>query len=232
MILLALCDDDNAFLKNFSKVLNNYFKENNIDVNIKIYNNGKKLLMSNYDFEFMFLDIDMPEVAGTEIAKIFRKHNNPYIIFVTNHDSLVYESIRYQPLRFLRKSKIDKELDEVLKTIIQIYNAEIKTITFKTEYGNVEKRLNDIMYFDVLNHDVVAHTKDSETHVYGTLNNYEQKLKNDDFIRIQKSYLVNCNFIYAINRKDVILDNQISLPLSRHKIDEVKKIFHDYLRRN
>lgn len=234
MISIAICDDDRAFLKEFTRLIHDYFKEYKKSVYIKTFSNGKELLRSKDEFKYVFLDIDMPEIVGTEVARILCKHKDIDIdiIFVTNHDGMVYESLKYQPLRFLRKSKIDVELAEVLRTIIMTDSKKTNIISFNTRNGIIYQKVNDIMYIDVLDHDVIVHTKDIEVHVYGTLNYFEEKLKDDSFVRIHKSFLVNSRFINTINSKNVILDNQKQLPLSRYKADKVKNVFQDYLRRN
>ena len=59
----------------------------------------------------MFLDIDMPGISGLEIAKKLREENSDIIlIFVSAHEQYVFESIEYSPFRYIRKSRIEKEL--------------------------------------------------------------------------------------------------------------------------
>ena len=60
----------------------------------------------------------------------------------------------------------------------------------------------------------------------------EDVLEKYYFIRIHSGYLVNPKYIYSIGTKDVILDNKVELPISRHKIADTKKRFVEYSRRN
>ena len=58
----------------------------------------------------------------------------------------------------------------------------------------------------------------------------EQELSGCGFLRIHKSYLVNCKYIYAIEKGQCILDDGTKILLSRHRAEEVKAAFKNYLR--
>ena len=65
-----------------------------------MYKNGTDLLRdcNKKIFDILFLDIDMPEVSGIEIANEIRKFNSDIIlIFCTNLDSFVFQTIKFSP---------------------------------------------------------------------------------------------------------------------------------------
>jgi len=70
---------------------------------------------------------------------------------------------------------------------------------------------------------------ENEDHVCGTMKEYENRLRNSGFIRIHKSYLVNYRYIYSIEINDVRLTCGKILPLSRNRVDEVKKKLRECL---
>ena len=64
----------------------------------------------------IFLDIDIPEMNGFQIAKNVRKlYPDCMIIFCSSHNELVYESFEYEPFWFLCKSDYERKLDSVLE---------------------------------------------------------------------------------------------------------------------
>ena len=86
MLKIAVCDDNESFLETLKKIISenaiNYFK----DVNVQGFNNGQGLLNQHKHifFDVIFLDIDMPEFTGFDVAEILRKQRRDcYIIFVT-----------------------------------------------------------------------------------------------------------------------------------------------------
>ena len=83
-------------------------------------------------------------------------------------------------------------------------------------------RIDDILFFDVYSHNVFLHMGDKKIIVKKSLQDLESELKSVGFIRIHKSYLVNSRHIYYVKSASVILDDHSTLPLSKHRVKEVK----------
>ena len=65
---------------------------------------------------------------------------------------------------------------------------------------------------------------------YGNLSALEEQLSEFDFVRTHKSYLVNCQYIYSVQAKQIILDDKTEIPLSRYKAEDVKNRYKKYIR--
>ena len=65
---------------------------------------------------------------------------------------------------------------------------------------------------------------------YGSLSDFEKRLVPHNFVRTHKSYLVNCKYINSIEQKQVILDDNTVIPLSKYKIETVRNKLRSYLR--
>lgn len=90
---IAICDDNKSDLIYIENELNNALKKINITAKIDIFINAGLLLNQNYNepYDAIFLDIDMPEIGGMEIAAQLNDINTlTEIIFVTNHDEALY----------------------------------------------------------------------------------------------------------------------------------------------
>ena len=67
----------------------------------------KRFLCGQTEYDLVFMDIDMPELSGIDIASQLRKNNqNSDLIFVSAHPHFVFEAIRYTPYRFIRKTNL------------------------------------------------------------------------------------------------------------------------------
>ena len=64
--------------------------------------------------------------------------------------------------------------------------------------------------------------------MYGTLNNIEQELDSDDFLRIHQSYLINMKYIKSIRNKIVILENGKEFIIPKARYRDVKTRFIVY----
>lgn len=228
---IAICDDDIVFLRRFKNEVCECLNGISDDYIISEYRSGKACISEVSNYDVVFLDIDMPEVSGLDIANYINKNAATLIVFVTEHDELVYSSLKFQPFRFLRKAYLNDELPEAIHSLIQ--KVKTKRMTFKTKLGETVIELNKLAYIEIFIHQVMFHIVDSEPlEGYGSLSAFEKLLSPLDFIRVHSGYLVNCKFIYSIETNGVLLDNKVKIPLSRHRAEKVKEQFADYLRRS
>lgn len=235
MIRAAICDDEQTIIDILHKNIVNELEQQGVLFCIQTFTSGKEFLSIHEDnpFDTIFLDIDMPEISGFDIAERINKIGEPLIIFVTSHDELVFSSIKFRPFRFIRKSYLDNELPETLYAVI----AEVtkrntgSKFVFQAKSGEVITDLGNVEYIEIYGHWLKVHIKDNEPlECYGSLSDFEKQLEEYDFVRTHKSFLVNCKYIFAIEKNQVILDDKTAIPLSRYKNDIVKNKFKNLLR--
>ena len=234
MIRAAICDDEPTILDCLYENIPAEFKRQGTDIHIEKFLSGGEFLNAHKEepFDVVFLDIDMPEISGFDIAEKISGERT-LIIFVTTHDELVFSSLKFQPFRFIRKSFIDDELGEVVDDIIKVLSKRIAGKKFKlqTRSHDVYVDVEQIVYIEIYGHWLHVYTCDGEVlECYGILSDYESQLEPFDFVRTHKSYLVNCRYIHSIQKEQVVLDNKTSVPLSRRRINAVNDKFTKYLR--
>ncbi len=232
MLRIAICDDNEIFLRMLTEKIRKFYA----DSEIKPFLTGEDFLNSQTEspYDVVFLDIDMPEISGFEIAEQVNSCGETLIVFVTSHDDLVYSSIKFRPFRFIRKAYLDTELPEVMTAVNEEFikrNAERKFM-FQTKSGEVFEDLQLVEYIEIFGHWLLVHIKDNKSlECYGSLSDMERELNNYDFVRTHKSYLVNCRYIYSIEKNQLVLDDKTVIPVSRYKAESVKQNFRNYLRR-
>lgn len=230
---IAICDDDPIFLAMIEKKTKVFFGHTLNDIDIFTFANGDSFFTSlnTMNYDLIMLDIDMPGKNGIEISKMLRIQNNEAsIIFISNHESYVFQSLHYQPLRFIRKNYLDSELEEALTAFLKVSCKSEPLYTFNTVSTDRIIPIKDIMYLDVYIHKVTVHCTHDEFEIRKTLNFFQNELKPYGFIRIHKSYLVSYRFIYSINPTSVILTNHTELPISRGKNTHIKEQYMHYIR--
>jgi len=119
-VQIYICDDNQFFLEEIEQRTRLLIGKNRF-LNIQTFNTGRELIKSwNEAFaDVVFLDIDMPELNGFEVAERLQKiKKNVLIIFITSHEDKVYQSWKYQPFWFVRKSHID-DLDVCFRAFLQ-----------------------------------------------------------------------------------------------------------------
>lgn len=184
-MIAAVVDDEPLACELIKNIL---LKLGNIEV--VTYNSVNSL---DQDYDFILLDIDMPDCDGIEFSKT---NLNKKIIFVTNYDTRVKEAFGPNVYGYVSKSNLEAELiNNVTKIIESIKDND--TVCFKVGNQDVEIRMNDIIYCQYLGDENIAI-------IY---NNKQLVLKNETLKNIFRS--LNNNFM-IINRHTIINKNKIS----------------------
>lgn len=194
-----------------------------IPVDISLFTSGTELLLDKNKFDIIFMDTDMNDISGIQIADCIRiTDNTKKLIFMSDNDELVFQVLKYQPYRFIRKKYLHTELNEAVQSLFKprknsgipfICNNKNKKITVYT---------NEILFFEIFGHDIEIHTVTAKFHITGTLNKIQNQLEPSGFIRIHKSYLVNSDHIIGYTSKNVTMQDMTVLPVSKYRYGELK----------
>ena len=234
MMRIAICDDNQAILHSYKDRIKTLFESKHVEVTIYDYTKGSELIAdcTEIPFDLIFLDIDMPEMSGFDVAeKINDIYEDSIIIFVTNEEQLVYRSLRYSPFRFIRKPYFVAELSEAIISFLDLYYTRNKTQVFNCVNGElVAINIKEIMYIESNKHKVTVYTQKKDIVTKAKISDLEEKMKDYGFIRVHIGYLINMKYIFSIEKTEIILTNQISVPMSRHRTEQVKTEFQKYIR--
>lgn len=233
-ISIAVVDDEEAFAQSLKARITAFLTQQQIPAEVAVFTSGHAMLDSciAVQYDLVFLDIDMPDVTGLDIARKLRMKDTPAeLIFITNYDNLVYDTIRYAPFRFIRKSRLAAEFEEALQAFLAGRRSRMTTFFFLTEQGRRPVNAADVVYVEVQSHKLTVHLPDEVFLAGGNLSDVEAVLAEHGFLRIHKSYLVNFRYISRISYKEIVLDDGTALPLSRGKLESVKRDMMRWTRR-
>lgn len=244
MLRIAICDDDNSFIKNLKMYISKELKSFTREFTISDYSMGEVLLLHNSQepFDVVFLDIDMPTLSGFDIASQIREggnNQNVFIIFVTSYPEFVYDSFNYEPLNFIVKGHkdFDEKFHLVMKQLLKHVKQNKSLLLFSEELGNISTTLSKVSYIESDKHYVFYHIlpdgKELVISKRENISNLEDTLKPYDFIRIHKKYLVNLNYVFNVDLLNnmVTLKTNTELPLGRSYKNDTEQLFERFLRR-
>ncbi len=229
MVNIAICDDEKYFLDYIEYKIIEILKNEEENLRVHKYASGVELLESyeqkTNEFNIIFLDINMPNMDGMEIAEIIREKDKDIIlIFLTSMEDKVYQTFRYNTFRFIRKLHIDIELIEALKSAMNSL-MDVKHI-FQTTVGEIGLCIRDILYFEFADRVVFISTFNGK---YKTnirrFKDIEDIFLSKEFVAIHRGCIVNQNYIKSIGNLHISLDTEEMLPVSRYRVEEVKKAF-------
>ncbi len=235
MYQAAICEDNPEMLSVLKKTLIDGFKSEEVEMAFDSFTDGMGLLNminDNYHYDVIFMDIEMPGMDGIEVCRSV-KQNNPavLIVFISNKDELVFQTFEVQPFRFIRKSHLKEVINSLiaaLKSELQNRREELISFTNASSGEAVSIDIHKISYIEAFGKKCAIHTDNNSISAFTTLANLEKQLGSYGFIQVHRSYLVNCGFIFHIGKNCVCLTNQEQIPLSRHRVEEVKARFIEY----
>ena len=129
----------------------------------------------------------------------------------------VYDSIRYAPLRFIRKENLDTELPEALEAFFQRYKKSTDTliVSFKEKDSEILLPVSKILYINSVGHYLEVHSVDGIHKSRGKISEYERILSDSWFCRASHGQLLNLRFISYLSGDFVILSNGLQVSLTR-----------------
>lgn len=230
MIRIAVVDDNEMILSQINELIKQNFED---EVSIDLYSDSIVFNNSKWNYDIIFLDIDMPKMTGFEIAEtMILLKRNPAIVFISNLEHLVYDSLKFKPFRFVRKSLLSVDVLSALEAFIIERKRMQDVFLIKTKGSVIPVALSDIIYFESMGHDIFIETsgnikyqllreRDNTTTIKQLTDQYTRK----GFIRVHKSYLVNYKYIFVIQSSEVILKNNEKIVINSRKANTIKEQF-------
>lgn len=228
-IRVAVCDDQPTDLQRINQAILEIMKELGLEesIDIRLFADGKSLYESNSKnpFDLLFLDIEMPEWNGMELAKRLGADNSKLkLIFVSSHENWVFDTYEYMPLWFVRKNSLERDLKKALMKYLQLTSRRTISYKIKQGFSNKDILIKDILYIECNDHQLTLRTmKGEEYQMYGSLQSAENDLKKYDFVRVHRSYLVNQAYITDVEKTDVRLIGDLAVPVAKDRRRSVKE---------
>ena len=236
MIRIAICDDEKAILDEVSGYIKNYAeKKNDKELQVFRFDSARALIGALEDgmvFDVFVLDVYIGEEMGTSLARDIRKLGvESPIIFATTSLEHAPESYETGTLRYLIKpinpTKFYEAMDVALASAEKLGRRLIK---LKTENGVESINARHIMCSEAHDHYQYVTLLDGTclkvrltvTELFATLS------KHGGLIRVGSSYIINLRHVKNVSRTDVLLYNNVNIPIPRGKFAEIKNAFWEY----
>ena len=222
---IAIVEDNDQYALVITEYINNFMKENNIELNIIRFNNADDFL-ANYQqiYSVILMDIQMPGIDGMNASYELRKIDKTVsIIFITSMVQFAQKGYEVNAVSFILNPinyydfalKFKKALD------ISLMNQN-RNITLNTKNGICRISTDKIMYVEIIKHKLIYHLVDELIEMTGVLSEVEERLNEYGFLRCNQCYLVNPKFIVAVKGKEVIIGNEY-LQISRPRYNQFMK---------
>lgn len=235
MYQAAIVEDEKEILEHLKSTMINAFNERHISMAFDTFSTGENFLQTfgaHYHYDVIFLDIEMPGIDGIQVCRQIRQQSpDTIVVFISNKEELVFQTFEVQPFRFIRKSEYSKLLSSLVDDVIHHLDDQKKHIIFLTEPGSGDIfsfDIRTILYVEAQRKNCLIVTEKNTSNVRCKISDIEAQLLPYGFIKIHRSYLVNCRYIFYIGKSALQLTTRQELPISRGKVEEVKEAFRKF----
>ena len=239
MIRIAICDDMPDQVSLITTLTKRYFKNKNVsDFSYKTFENPFLLvaeLERNNDYDLFLLDICMPGILGTDIAREVRKHiDKCEIIFLTTSEEFAVEAFSLHAAHYLVKPFQEEQFFEAMDRVFSvILTKDDKKLVIHQNREITSVSIDDVLYVESNGHLQNVYLLDGRClQARQSLSQFTEelmRLSRHQFVSPYKGFLVNQNQIKQFGNDKIELVNGKTVPVSRQKVNILKKQYFDYM---
>lgn len=202
--------------------------------------------ISSLQPNIVFLDIELSEDHdnGLSIAKELEKiETAPAIVFATAYDEYAINAFELNAIDYILKpfdeERIEKTLEKT-KKVIEAKQMQTSSPPAPDHYHNgkipivIDDRIillndSDILYLESRDGKCIINTLDNQYPVNEALVVWEKKIRNPNFMRVHRSYIVNLDQIAEIepwfhSTYNLIMKDHSKVPVSRTYVKQLKQV--------
>lgn len=229
---IVICDDEKGAIEYLEGLLR---EQADIEI-IGTFTEQKefqRMLDSGKIPDVVFMDIDWKdEQNGIQLSSIlFLKYPHIRIIYVTGYND------RFSQQIFLEESNLCGYLvkpvqEELLNKMLNRAQEQRTTIGRKilvNQRGVVRAiPYNKIFYLESKGHRVIMHMENEIIQITDKLDSCRRKMPYQ-FIQCHKSFVVNMDYIVYIDKKDVWLESDAKVPISKSYYKKFRESYFKYM---
>jgi two-component system, LytTR family, response regulator LytT len=187
--------------------------------------------------DLILVDIQMPDLTGIEFTRMLE--SGPKIIFTTAYAQYAIEGFKLNATdyllkpfsyeEFLKAAQKAYKIVELENNVANTVEANNQFLFLKSEYKIRRINFNDILYIEGLKDYIKVFTRTDPKPIMSlnSLKALEQKLPEEKFMRVHRSFIVNLEQIDTIDRSRIVFGKEY-IPVS----DQYKDKFQAYLDKN
>jgi len=148
--------------------------------------------------EVLIADIEMPNLSGYELADIIHSHAlNIAVIFVTGTSGYAVHAFELNVHDYIMKPYTKERLTQSIERLVEKSKSSEMTgrlyLKQKNDIHIVQKK--DIVLIERSGRSTTIYTKSGPIKTYMTLNELEGELRERDFLRSHRSFIINIHYV-------------------------------------
>ncbi|WP_121610126.1 LytR/AlgR family response regulator transcription factor [Mesobacillus foraminis] len=182
--------------------------------------------------DLLIADIEMPNLSGYELADIIHSHAlSISVIFVTGNSGYAVHAFELNVHDYIMKPYPKERLIKSIERLAEkSSSAEIAGRLYLKQKNNIHIiQKKDIIFIERSGRSTTIYTKTEQIKTYQTLNELEGELRERDFIRSHRSFIINIHYVknfslYAKNSYIVAFEGiDAQAMITKEKVDFLQK---------
>ncbi len=190
--------------------------------------------LNQQDIDLVFLDIHMPGFSGIDFVQTLQ--NAPKIVLTTSDPNFAIEAYEYESvIDYLVKPITTERFQKTVKKVRNSIRTKNPGNSDQSEqenkknvlYINIDRRLikivmPSIQVIEAKGDYIEIKTDDTVHRVHTTLKKIREKLPEQQFLQIHRSFIINFDRIVDIEDNSVLIEKQV-IPISRSNRPELMR---------
>lgn len=219
MAKIAVVEDNDAMRAQLCGFIAQYAQESGHQLDVTAFSDGAQLVEPyRPGFDIIFLDIEMPKLGGMPTAERIRRQDpDVVLVFVTNMAQYAIRGYEVDALDFVLKPVSYYQFSTKLERALQrIQRRRGGQVALQVSGGVQLLDTDDILYLETRDRLLHYHTATDTWSVRGSLLKAEKDLAAYHFARCNQCYLVNLQYVKAVEN-DFVHINTDRLEISRRQ---------------
>lgn len=232
MIRIGICDDESMIFTEIRRELELYKEKYGTGFEFFTFNSGEALIQffQNEKLDLLFMDIDMPEKNGIELAAMVTQTDPEcQIAYCTNYLEFATDVYETRHCYYILKSQFTKRLPYVMKKVQEAKDVNSERIFIERRDGREMILKKSILYMERSGKKTYIYLEDhtiKETTV--KLDVLMERLNSKEFVRCHNSFIVSFGKVKKYSRQKMEMDDGQIITISRTYIESVKKAFAEW----
>ncbi|WP_443624827.1 LytR/AlgR family response regulator transcription factor [Catenibacterium sp.] len=228
---IAIVDDDSVFMDEVKDIIVERITKVGItDYSISTFSSPEQLLVDIHSFDLLIIDVEIKQYNGISICNQIRNSNiDILIMFISSYTTYVFNSFVVSPFSYILKKDLKYKGISEIDRCLQFYmnkNKILKISSFGIEYSLVQR---DITVISKMRDKCIFYYNDKQFESRMNLKDILMDLS-PFFVQINKSDIINLNFVSYIHKDEVTLNSEEKYYISRRKIKDVHEKWMQFLR--
>lgn len=230
---IALVDDQLHEREQVHNLLFSYAQIHPLTYTVNDFECGEDFLAgySPYTYDIIFMDIYMHQMNGIETARKIRELDKHVIlVFLTSSGEHLHDAFSIHAFDYVEKPLQQERFFSCLKDAIRLLPQKEEYVSFTSNGVNIRLFYRDIALLRSSGHQtILTDITQREYTVYTAFSIFTRPFLSDErFLLTSRGILVNMDFISRFTDKDIILQNEMHVPITIRKQKQLLQTWYNY----